>query len=153
MAVGRAAAALLAAAAAAWGSGCSGPSPAAAEKPAPRARAVPPKPARHASLQPAVDAIHAALERTPQDVAAVASGTAQVRAGADGIIDDAPPTLADEDRVRFEGMVAQLRDRAADLEAAAAARDAHAALDRFQQLTTSCVKCHVQFGSARRAEK
>jgi hypothetical protein len=105
-----------------------------------------PKLARHATLQPAVDGIQAALAgAAPQDFAAVATATAEIGAGADAVLDDAPATLADEDRVRYEGMVAQLRDRAADLEAAAGARSAHDAIDRFQRLTTSCVKCHKAF--------
>ena len=59
-----------------------------------------------------------------------------------------PASLRDEDKLRYEGLIAQLRDRATVLREAAAAGEKLKVSRSFQQLTASCVKCHNQFGAA-----
>ena len=77
----------------------------------------------------------------------VFAGAGKLAKGADDILKDQPASLTDEDRVRYEGLVAQLKQRAADLQAAAEQQQAFQAKRSFTQLTASCVRCHSQFGA------
>src|SRR5204863_301704 len=75
----------------------------------------------------------------------VFSGAATIAKGADAIFEDQPQSLADADRLRYEGLVQQLKEKAANLQAAAEQQQAFQARRTFSQLTASCVKCHSQF--------
>jgi hypothetical protein len=77
----------------------------------------------------------------------VADGAAKMAAGADAILKDAPASLKDEDRLRYEGLVAQMKERATGLKAAADSKESFKSKRAYQQVTTTCVKCHSQFGS------
>jgi hypothetical protein len=147
MAVRRATLGILAIAAVAWAGGCGGePRAAVRDAAAPVAARPPPRAAGHAGLDPIADRIQAALaSKTPPDLAAVAADASRISGGADALYGDEPAWLADEDRVRYEGMVAQLRDRAAALQSAAEAGDVSRARERCYEVNASCVKCHGQF--------
>jgi hypothetical protein len=78
----------------------------------------------------------------------VFAGAEKIAKGADAILEDVPATLTDEQRQRFEGFVAQLKQKAADLQAAAEQQQIAPARRSHFQLKSSCVKCHDQFRSA-----
>lgn len=77
----------------------------------------------------------------------VFAGAGRLAKGADEILRDTPATLTDEERLRYEGLVAQLKQKAADLQAAAEQQQAQQARRAFLKLTASCVQCHEQFGA------
>jgi hypothetical protein len=81
------------------------------------------------------------------DYPRIAAAASRVAEDASGILEDAPASLRDEDRLRYEGLIAQLRERAVVLREAATAEEKLRVSRSFQQLTASCVKCHNQFGA------
>lgn len=110
-----------------------------------------PRTIHHEQLREIENQIDAALGASADaanapDFAAASAGAEKVKTGADDILKDAPATIKDEDRLRYEGLVAQLKERADGLAQASAAKDRMKASRSFQQLTASCVKCHTQFG-------
>lgn len=137
----------LALAAAAALAGC-GPKPVDAGKPPAEQPAAQARNIRHSQLKSVESKVQQALEAqgTPA-FTEVFSGAATIVKGADAILEDEPATLADADRLRYEGLVSQLKERAANLQAAAEQQQVHQARRSFSQLTASCVKCHSQFGA------
>jgi hypothetical protein len=110
---------------------------------------------KHAGLVTIENEIQSALQAAPAggpggaqpNFNEVFAGAGKIARGADEIMADEPGSLGDEDRMRYEGFVAQLKQKAADLQAAAEQQQAFQARRAFSQLTASCVKCHNQFGA------
>jgi hypothetical protein len=107
---------------------------------------------KHESLQEVVNEVSSARQggadgTQPVDFGAISGAAQKIQDGAGEILNDAPGTLRDEDRVRYEGLIAQVKERAADLKLAAEARDKSRTDRSFLQLQSSCVRCHHQFGS------
>ncbi len=122
------------------------PDTAPAAAPAAPARAI-----HHGALRDHEQEIDQALgaggEATKEpDWAAAQAAAEKLDARADEVLKDMPASIKDEDRLRFEGLVAQLKERAKGIAQAAAAKDKLKASRTFQQLTASWVKCHTQFG-------
>jgi len=131
------------------------PPPPAEATPAPALPTPEPAPAgalRHEPLQAIFDEISVARQggadgTAPIDYAGIAANAQKIADGAEAIQEDAPATLKDEDRVRYEGLKAQLKERAAALKVAADAQDKNGSNRSYLQLSSSCVRCHQQFGA------
>lgn len=76
------------------------------------------------------------------------AGATEIATGADLILESAPETLAGPDRLKFEGMVASLKERAAALQKSAEERQAVSARRAFAKVQESCTKCHAEFRPA-----
>jgi hypothetical protein len=101
---------------------------------------------RHAQLEAVEEKIQAALGAATPNYGEVFSGATDVAKGAEDILGDEPTSLAEADRLRYEGLVSALKEKAANLQAAAEQQQAFQARRSFSQLTATCVKCHGQFG-------
>ena len=157
----------LAAAIALVSAGCGGPQtrpsepppqsqPASAEPAAAEPAEAPsegPRALKHESMQSVTEEISTSVQGglagagAQTDFASIAANAQKIQDGADAILEDAPATLKDEDRVRYEGLKAQLKERAAALKTAADAKDKNGTNRSYLQLSRSCNQCHSQFGA------
>jgi hypothetical protein len=113
------------------------------------------KAVQHAGLKAVESKIQEALEASSPggagapasgpNFSAVFEGASQLARGADVILEDRPENLTDQERLQYEGLVAQLKEKAADLQAAAEHQKTDLARRSFAQATSSCVTCHVTF--------
>ncbi len=108
-----------------------------------------PSTVKHAPLSRLEERLDAAVAAPDFDL--IQMDVNELEAGADAIQADRPATLSDEDQLRYEGLVAELKQKAGDLRKAAEAGNKHGVQRAFTQTTRACVSCHDSFGPKRSA--
>jgi len=107
-----------------------------------------PREVTHKALEGVQESLEAALPASGEiDYAAVSAAASAIHAGADAILDDRPATVQEDARPKYEGMVAELKERALALQAAGDGQQVISSRRGAGRVAASCVRCHARFAA------